>query len=229
MMLHEGLGSAALWRDLPARLCSATGLDVVAYSRFGNGFSEILETDRDVRYMHDEALIVLPELLRACNLHDVVLLGHSDGASIALIYAGSGVTVRAVVAEAPHVFVEELSVRSIALARERYETAGLRERLSRYHADVDRTFYGWNRVWLDPAFRSWNVESYAAKVTAPLLLIQGENDEYGTREQLNAIRRAAAGSRVDEIYVADSGHSPHRERADIVVPALIAFIESVTA
>lgn len=227
VLLHEGLGSAALWRDLPARLSAATGLDVVAYSRYGNGFSEVLETDRAVEYMHEEALVVLPALLRACNLHDVVLFGHSDGASIALIYAGSGAPVRAVIAQAPHVFVEDMSVSSIALARERYEKAELRERLSRYHADVDRTFYGWNRIWLDPAFRDWNIESYVAKVTAPLFLVQGENDEYGTREQLSAIRRAATTARIDELCVADSGHAPHRERADLVVPASIAFIESV--
>jgi len=227
VMLHEGLGSAALWRDLPARLSAATGLDVIAYSRYGNGFSDVLETDRGVEYMHEEALGVLPELLRACNLHDVILFGHSDGASIALIYAGSGAPVRAVIAQAPHVFVEDISVHGIALARERYEKAELRERLSRYHADVDRTFYGWNRIWLDPAFRTWNIESHAANLTAPLLLVQGENDEYGTREQLHAIRRVATAARVDELYVADSGHAPHRERADIVVPASIAFIESV--
>jgi pimeloyl-ACP methyl ester carboxylesterase len=227
VMLHEGLGSIGLWRELPQQLAQTTGCDVVVYSRYGNGFSDVLTEDRAVEYMHDEALVVLPELLQALGLRDVILFGHSDGASIALIYAGAGHTVRGIIAEAPHVFVEDLSVRSIALARERFEATDLRERLGRYHADVDRTFYGWNRIWLDSAFRSWNIESYLAGIYAPVFLVQGENDEYGTRAQLQAIRDGARDARVDELYVARSGHSPHRERADIVVPAIAAFVESV--
>ncbi|MBV9271084.1 MAG: alpha/beta hydrolase [Candidatus Eremiobacteraeota bacterium] len=226
VLLHEGLGSARLWGDVPQRLADETGCTVINYSRYGNGFSETLSEKRTTRYMHDEALVVLPELLREVHIDDCILLGHSDGASIAIIYAGSSLPVRGLILEAPHVFVEDLSVQSIAAARVAYESGDLRKRLARHHADSDRTFYGWNDIWLDTAFRDWNIEEYAWRITAPVLLVQGENDEYGTGEQLRAIRRASTGP-VDELFVANAGHAPHRDRPNLVVPAISAFVREL--
>jgi len=223
VMLHEGLGSAQLWRDMPEALARETGCTVVNYSRYGNGFSDVLNERRTTRYMHDEGLVALPQLLEQLRIHDPILLGHSDGASIAMIYGGAGFPVRGLILEAPHVFVEEISVRSIAEARVRYESGDLRPRLARHHANGDRTFYGWNKIWLDPAFRDWNIEEYASRLTSPVLLIQGENDEYGTRAQLEAIRRAVKGP-VDELYLANAAHSPHRDRPGIVLAAIAAFV-----
>ncbi|MDQ2872499.1 MAG: alpha/beta hydrolase, partial [Candidatus Eremiobacteraeota bacterium] len=160
VLLHEGLGSVSAWREFPQALAARTGLPALVYSRYGNGRSDVLAEKRTPRYMHDEALVVLPELLERCEVRDSVLIGHSDGASIALIYAAEhGAGVRGIVLEAPHVFVEELSVQSIVAAKTVYESTDLRERLGRHHADADRTFYGWNDIWLDPAFRDWNIEA----------------------------------------------------------------------
>lgn len=227
VLLHEGLGSGGSWRDFPAQLALRTGCGVLVYSRYGNGFSEALREPRSVTYMHDEALIALPEILEGFGLRETILIGHSDGASIATIYACDRAGVRGLVLEAPHVFVEDLSIRSIARAREAFTTGDLRERLARYHVDVDRTFYGWNDIWLDPAFRSWNIEPYAAGVCCPMLLVQGEADEYGTRAQLDAIRRCAGESVVDELLLARCGHAPHRDRPGPVITAVAAFVEAL--
>lgn len=225
VFLHEGLGSAALWRSFPRALAERTGCGAVVYSRYGNGFSTPLAEHRTARYMHDEALSALPALLEALGLGDVVLIGQSDGASIALIYtAQREARVRALVLEAPHVFVEDLSVRSIAAMKQEYEKTDLRGRLARYHADVDRTFYGWNDVWLSPEFRSWNVESYVAHIRAPMLAIQGLDDEYGTLAQLEAISRKAAVP-IDRMLLAHCGHAPHRDRAALVESAVGAWLE----
>lgn len=228
ILLHEGLGSARLWRDVPDLLARETGCTIVNYSRFGNGFSEILDGRRTTQYMHDEALVVLPDLLKQLGIADCILFGHSDGASIAIVYAGSGFRARGLVLEAPHVFVEDLSVRSIANARVRYESGDLRARLARHHGDGDRTFYGWNDIWLAPAFRDWNIEEYVQRIEVPTLVVQGENDEYGTLEQVRAIRRAAKGP-VDELFVANAGHSPHRDRPEIVLGAIAGFVRAVAA
>lgn len=179
------------------------------------------------RYMHDEALVALPALLAEHCLRDVILVGHSDGASIAVIFAAEhpGV-VRGAVLEAPHLFVEELSVRSITAIRGVYETGDLRERMARHHADVDRTFYGWNDVWLSPEFRDWNIESYATRARAPLLAIQGRDDEYGTPAQIDALARHAGGP-VDRLLLARCGHTPHRDRAPLVVETAASWITSL--
>ena len=179
------------------------------------------------RYMHDEALVALPALLAEHDLREVILVGHSDGASIAVIFAAEhpGV-VRGTVLEAPHLFVEELSVRSITAIRGVYETGDLRERMARHHADVDRTFYGWNDVWLSPEFRDWNIESYATRARAPLLAIQGRDDEYGTPAQIDALARHAGGP-VDRLLLARCGHTPHRDRAPLVVETAASWITSL--
>jgi pimeloyl-ACP methyl ester carboxylesterase len=224
VLLHEGLGSVSLWRDVPQRLHERTGRTIVAYSRRGYGRSDALEGKREPAFMHDEAMRVLPGLLRALALERPILFGHSDGASIALIYGGAfpdGIT--ALILEAPHVFVEDVSLRSIAAAREAFRTTDLRAKLARHHADVDGAFYGWNDVWLDPRFSDWNIEAYAARVRAPVLLIQGANDEYGTTAQLDAIARRAP--RVETAVLPGAGHTAHRDAAEAVLDRIAAFTD----
>jgi pimeloyl-ACP methyl ester carboxylesterase len=224
VFLHEGLGSVALWRGFPAALAARTGLGALVYSRRGNGFSEPLTGPRTPQYMHDEALVELPRLLAEEDAGDVVLVGHSDGASIALIYAAEhSERVRSVILEAPHVFVEDLSVRSIAASRGRYESTTLRERMARYHTDGDATFYSWNDIWLSPAFRDWTIESYLERVRAPMLAIQGANDEYGTLAQIDAVA-ARAGGPVDRVVLAGCGHAPHLDRPAFVTETIAAWL-----
>lgn len=224
VFMHEGLGSLALWRDFPAALAERTGCGALVYSRYGNGFSTPLSQARTPRYMHDEALVMLPALLEELKIDDFVLIGQSDGASIALLYAAeypSGV--RALVLEAPHLFVEDLSVRSIAAIKRDYESGGLRERMRRYHADVDATFYGWNDIWLSCEFRDWNIEGLAERVRAPVLAIQGLDDEYGTPAQIESIVRHAAAP-VDRLLLTECGHAPHRDRRALVESATSAWL-----
>ena len=228
VFLHEGLGSIRQWRDFPERVARATGLRALVYDRYGYGNSEVLVEPRvGVRFMHDEALVALPQVLAALGIEAPILVGHSDGASIALIYAGAGNAVRALVLMAPHVFVEEICVRSIERARVTFETTDLPQRLGRYHRDARKTFYLWNDVWLDPEFRRWNIEEYLPGVRAPLLAIQGEDDEYGTLAQLDAIQRLASG-RCELLKLANCGHSPHRDRPEAVLAAVNRFIGEVS-
>jgi pimeloyl-ACP methyl ester carboxylesterase len=230
VLLHEGLGSVSMWKDVPADLAGLTNCAVLAYSRYGNGFSDVLQEPRAVSYMHDEALEALPDVLDAFAVRDAVLVGQSDGASIALIYAGEiGARVRGVVVEAPHVFVEDVSVQSIAQAKGSYQSTDLRKRLQRYHADADRTFYGWNDIWLHPQFRSWNIRDSVSKIRVPVLAIQGLDDEYGTMAQLDAVASDARQARVDCLSLSQCGHAPHRDRPDLALPAIAAFVKSVTA
>ncbi len=221
VFLHEGLGSVALWRDFPARLAAVTGRRALIYSRAGHGGSDVPSVPRTPRFMHEEALAVLPELLRVAGIESPVLVGHSDGGSIALIHA-SAHPVSGLVLLAPHVFVEELSVASIAEARETYETTDLGERMGRYHRDADATFRLWNDIWLAPEFRSWNIEDVLSDVTSPVLLIQGEHDQYGTLAQIDAIAHGVAGpvSRA----VLDCRHAPHLEAPEDTLAAAAAFI-----
>ncbi len=224
VMLHEGLGSVAMWRDFPLQLAQATRGNVVVYSRHGYGRSAPLRAPRAIRYMHDEALAVLPQLLDALGIHDPILFGHSDGGSIALIHAGGGGRmVAGIVVLAPHVFVEDMSVVSIAAAKVAYQTTTLRERLARYHDDVDGAFRGWNDVWLHPDFRAWNIEEYVPRISCPILAIQGDDDEYGTAEQIQRIARATAEAEV--VNLAHCGHSPHRDHPNEVLNAVTDWIE----
>ena len=228
VFLHEGLGSLAMWRDFPRRVAHAAGCNAVVYSRYGYGNSEPLHELRDVRYMHDEALTALPELLDRLGLERPILVGHSDGASIALIHAGgAGRPVAGLVLMAPHVLVEDISVTSIAAARVAYETTNLREKLGRFHADVDSAFRGWNRIWLAPEFRQWNIEEYLSRVACPVLAIHGEDDEYGTLEQLRRIGAQVADAEL--VDLADCRHSPHRDQPEAVLEAITRFIDRVTA
>src|SRR5579863_1351887 len=227
VFLHEGLGSLALWKDFPAELAAMVGAPALVYSRHGYGNSDPIAAPRAVDYMHREALESLPELLRALEIANPILIGHSDGASIALIHAGSGRwPVRALVLEAPHVFVEDLAVRSIEAAREIYRTTDLKQRLARYHADPDNAFWGWNDIWLDPEFRRWNIEASLPGVTAPVLAIQGADDEYGTLAQLDAIERGVRGP-VERLVLAQCKHSPHRDQPRATLEAIAQFIARV--
>jgi pimeloyl-ACP methyl ester carboxylesterase len=221
VMLHEGLGSVRLWRDFPEALARVTGRRVIAFSRFGHGRSEVSPWSRDVTgFHHREALTMLPELLRSLDVREPLLIGHSDGASIALIYAGH-YAVAGLVLLAPHVFVEPLTLDSIRQTRDDYSSGELRARMARHHDDVDAAFWGWCDMWLDPAFAAWNLESDVALVSAPTLLIQGADDPYGTLEQLDRIdaRAASPPTRV----VVDGGHSPHLEAGDKVLRAVAEF------
>ncbi|HEX2188466.1 MAG TPA: alpha/beta hydrolase [Longimicrobiaceae bacterium] len=226
VFLHEGLGCVSLWRDFPARLADATGCGALVYSRAGYGRSDPVPLPRPVSFMHDEALRVLPEVLDAAGVREAVLVGHSDGASIALVHAGSGRAerVRALVLEAPHVFVEDVSVASIAAIGRAYRETELRARLARHHGEnVDCAFLGWNGVWLDPDFRGWNVEEYLPRVAVPVLVVQGEADEYGTLAQVEAVRRQAGGP-VETLVLPGAGHSPHRDAPEAVLEAMAGFV-----
>jgi pimeloyl-ACP methyl ester carboxylesterase len=224
VLLHEGLGCVAMWRDFPERLAAATGCGVLVYSRPGYGTSDAAPPPWPLTYMHEHADHALGAVLDHWGIDKAVLVGHSDGASIAAIYAGATRDPRllALVLLAPHFFVEEISVRSIAEAAEAFGTTDLRARLQRYHGDnVDCAFWGWNRAWLDPGFRTWNIEEYLPKIEVPVLVIQGEDDEYGTRRQVEAAERLA-GARV--AMLADCGHAPFRDRPDATLTQAADFI-----
>lgn len=228
VFLHEGLGSLAMWRTFPNRVAHATGCNAIVYSRYGYGNSDPLLEPRGVRYMHDEALIALPDLLGQLNIVAPILVGHSDGASIAIIHAGgSGREIAGLVLMAPHVMVEDISIASIAQAKAAFETTDLGAKLGRYHRDVESAFRGWNRIWLEPAFRTWNIEEYLPHITCPVLAIQGEDDEYGTMEQLRRIHARVPDAELLDLE--DCRHSPHRDQPDAVVEAITRFVDRVTS
>ncbi|HLI12180.1 MAG TPA: alpha/beta hydrolase [Alphaproteobacteria bacterium] len=225
VFLHEGLGSVSLWRDFPAALAAATGCPALAYSRQGYGRSDPVTLPRPLTFMHDEARNVLPALLDAAGINDAILVGHSDGASIALIYAGeNGARLRGLALEAPHVFVEPVCVAAIAAVRESYRSGELRARLARHHGDnVDCAFYGWADSWLDPGFLSWNLESFLPSITVPVLVVQGEDDEYGTLAQVERICARVSGP-AERLVLTDCGHAPHRDQRDKALAGIAAFV-----
>jgi pimeloyl-ACP methyl ester carboxylesterase len=227
IFLHEGLGSATMWRDFPQQLADATGCGALVYSRAGYGASDPVALPRPIRYMHDEAA-VLAEVIEHAGVRDAILIGHSDGASIALIYAGGARSgrLRALVLEAPHVFAEPSGLASIAAMKQQYETTDLRDRLGRYHKNVDMAFRGWNDVWLHPDFRRWNIEEFLPSIDVPMLLMQGAGDEYGTWKQVDAIVQKVGGP-VQTQLVPDCGHSPHRDQPEITLAAMTDFITAV--
>ncbi|HSI53979.1 MAG TPA: alpha/beta hydrolase [Ramlibacter sp.] len=229
VFLHEGLGSVAMWRDWPAALCAATGRPGIVYSRRGYGASDAVPDVRGAGrlqpdYMHREAMDVLPGLLRELQLERPVLVGHSDGGTIALLYA-SRFPVTACVVMAPHVIVEDVSVSSIEQAREAFETGGLRERLRRYHADVDGAFWQWNDIWLSPAFRDFDIRPDCRRIAAPVLAIQGEDDPYGTLRQIDEIA-PTQGPFTREV-LPRCGHSPHRDQAETTTASIARFLSSL--
>ena len=236
VFLHEGLGSVAMWRDWPASLCQRLGCAGLVYSRQGYGQSDPVADVRGpsgetagVRhgrlqpdYMHREALEVLPALLEALNIQRPVLLGHSDGGTIALIHA-SRFEVAACVVMAPHVMVEDISLQAILAARQAYEHGPLRQRLATYHADVDCAFWQWNDVWLSPGFRDFDIRSELGGIRAPLLAIQGEGDPYGTMAQIDDIAKAVPHAQL--LKLSDCGHSPHRDQPEAVAQAVQTFLQ----
>jgi pimeloyl-ACP methyl ester carboxylesterase len=229
VLLHEGLGCVAMWKDFPQQLVAATGCGALVYSRAGYGKSDGLELPRGVRFMHDEALVALPQILTEMQIRDAVLLGHSDGGSIALIHAGGtrDTRVRGLILEAPHVFVEKTGIDSIKAIAQEYLTGDLRRRLERYQGkNVDLAFWGWNNIWLDPAFQSWNIEEYLPQIRVPVLLIQGADDQYGTRRQIAAIEGGCNGP-VSTAMFENCGHSPHFDQPARTIEEIVAFIRQV--
>src|SRR3979409_2083285 len=228
IMLHEGLGSAALWGDFPEKLQAATGAGIFAYSRSGYGASTPARLPRPLDYMHIEALEGLPKLLDAIGFRRGLLLGHSDGASIAAIYAGSHQDhrVEGVAMIAPHFIVEDISVASIARIRTAYETTELKAKLKRWHKDVDNAFYGWNGAWLNPKFRDWDISEYLAYIRVPVAILQGVDDEYGTMRQVE-IAQEECYCPVDVTVIPGAGHSPHREAPGATLDAISEFANAI--
>lgn len=224
VFLHEGLGSIGQWRDFPRRVAAATGCPAIVYARYGYGQSDMINEPRETGFMHHEALVALPELLAALEIVNPILIGHSDGASIALIHAGAGYPVRGVVVEAPHVFVEEHGRAGIVAAKRAFDTTDLAQKLGKYHRDAARMFHGWNDVWLSEDFRSWNIEACLAGIHCPLIAIQGEDDAYGTMAQLDAIARQAGGA-CELVKLAHCGHTPHKEQPEATLAAVTRFIQ----
>ena len=224
VFLHEGLGSIRQWRDFPAKVAAATGRRALVYDRYGYGQSDVLkEARRTVRFMHDEALIALPALLNELRIESPILVGHSDGASIALIYAGSGKKVRGVVAMAPHIFIEPICISSIRKVS--LEPAGLLARLAKHHRDARKTFYGWADVWLDPEFEGWDIrDDYLPNIRCPVLAIQGVDDEYGTMAQLDEL---AARAKARLLKLQQCGHAPFRDQPEKVLSAVVKFVEKL--
>jgi pimeloyl-ACP methyl ester carboxylesterase len=229
VMLHEGLGCVALWRDLPAKLAAATGWGVFAYSRAGYGRSDPVALPRPLDYMTREARFSLPTALEAIGFERGVLFGHSDGASIAAIYAGERFAGRVggLVLIAPHVFTEEPGLASIAEARRAYETGDLKRRLAKYHVHVDTAFWGWNHAWLDPGFKAWNIEDTVQRWRVPALLIQGADDPYGTLAQIRAIE-ARSPAPVTSLILERCRHSPQAEQPQATLDAIVRFCAEIS-
>lgn len=227
VLLHEGLGCVALWRDFPELLAAATGCGVFAYSRFGYGASDPVTLPRPMHYMHDEAAL-LPRVLDAVGVRRAVLIGHSDGGSIAAIYAGAvhDVRVTGLVLIAAHFFVEDINIASIADIKAAYERGDLRQRLAKYHRDEDVAFRGWNDAWLDPRFRAFNITDHVARIRVPVLALQGADDPYGTPEQLRVLEREAP-CPVETRLIPDARHSPHLEAKDATLAAIAAFVRTI--
>ncbi|MCX7257594.1 MAG: alpha/beta hydrolase [Polaromonas sp.] len=230
VFLHEGLGSLSMWRDFPQRLCAAAGCRGLVYSRPGYGSSTPRAAAEawDLDFMHRQAQQVLPAFLQAVGVDAATdplwLLGHSDGGSIALLYAASfPQQLSGAIVLAPHILVEDLSVSSIAKTRTAYLTTDLRQRLARHHDDPDSAFWGWNDIWLRPDFKHWSIEEEIAAIACPLLAVQGLDDEYGTLEQIRGIARRLAQTRLLELP--DCGHSPHRDQPERLITAITAFIQ----
>lgn len=223
VFLHEGLGSISQWRDFPAQVAAKTGCHAVVYSRYGHGNSDVLQEPRTATFMHDEGAKVLPELLEKLSIREPILIGHSDGGSIAILYAGERNPARGLVLLAPHVFVEEISIKSIAAAKTAFETTDLPKRLAAHHADPATTFWGWNDIWLRPDFRTWNIEEHLPRIECPVLAIQGWEDEYGTMAQLDAIA-AQCGGKVETLRLRNCRHSPHRDHPEAVIGAISRFL-----
>lgn len=226
VLVHEGLGCCAMWKSFPKQLASACNLPVLSYSRSGYGRSEGAGLPWPVSYMHDEALLTLPALLEAAGRTEAILVGHSDGASIAAIYAGSPkcTGVRGLVLMAPHFFVEDISLKSIETARKLYEQGDLKKGLEKYHGiNTDEAFHGWNGVWLNPDFRDWNITSYLEAIKVPVLALQGVDDQYGTTAQLEAVTQYCRAP-TETHLLENCGHSPHHDQSEKSLEVIANFV-----
>jgi pimeloyl-ACP methyl ester carboxylesterase len=230
VLLHEGLGCVGLWGDFPDKLSAATGAGLLIYSRAGYGKSSPVKLPRPLTYMHDEARDVLPRLLDEIGFQRGILIGHSDGASIAAIYAGSHQDHRVggLTLIAPHFFTEDAGIASIVEAKKAYETGGLRQRLARWHADVDNAFKGWNGAWLDPKFRQWDITEFLAYIRVPVLIVQGEDDQYGTVKQIEVAQQECY-CPVDVALLPRARHSPQRDAPAATLNAIAEFVGRVLA
>jgi pimeloyl-ACP methyl ester carboxylesterase len=228
VMLHEGLGSTALWGDFPQSLQAATGMGVFVYSRAGYGASTSVTLPRPLDYMSREALDVLPVLLDTIGFQRGILLGHSDGASIAVIHAGGtgDHRVRGVVLIAPHFITEDIGLAAIAETKRAYETTELRDKLARWHGDVDNAFFGWADAWLDPDFRRWDISEYLAYIRVPVAILQGEADQYGTIRQIE-IAQEECYCPVDVTMIPRAGHSPHRQVSELTLATISEFASRI--
>ena len=223
ILLHEGLGSVAMWRNFPQILAERTSCEVIVYSRAGYGKSDPANLPREVSYMHDEGLKVLPQLIQQLGVSNPVLMGHSDGGSIALICSGgTDVSLSAVIVMAPHIMNEQITVDSIEQAKVAWAQTDLPARLGRYHDDVETAFRGWNDIWLHPDFLTWNIEEYLPTIKVPVLAIQGVNDEYGTMSQIEGIKALAP--QAELLKLDNCRHSPHRDQPEAVLSAVVQFI-----
>jgi pimeloyl-ACP methyl ester carboxylesterase len=225
VFLHEGLGSVGQWKRFPNDLCDRLNRRGLVYNRFGYGRSERIDEPRTARYLHHEALDVLPAILSTLDIDRPILVGHSDGGSIALIYAGAGIgPIEALILEAPHIFVEDTTIDGLHRIQDEYGKGQLRDKLAGYHADVDHMFRSWLDVWLDPAFRSWTIEPYLEAISCPVLVFQGREDQYGTPAHIDAIARHVKG-RFESHLLANCGHTPHFDQREIVLNAIVAFLD----
>ena len=224
VMLHEGLGALSLWRDLPRQLSNLIDCSVFVYSRHGYGQSDFIKNKFNAKYMHKEALNILPEILNHFDISNPILYGHSDGASIALIHASSAYTgIMGLILEAPHVFVEEISLNGLKDAKKAFEQGGLKAGLAKHHREPEMIFRCWNNIWLSPEFLTWNIVSCLSNIQCPTLLIQGETDAYGTLSQLDTIEKNISGI-CEKKILPNIGHSPHRENPKLVLQSIKQFI-----
>ena len=224
VMLHEGLGALSLWRDFPKKLSNILNCSIFVYSRHGYGYSDFIDEEFDTQYMHREAISILPQLLSHFEINNPILYGHSDGASIALIHASVANTrVKGLILEAPHVFVENISLDGVKAARDAFEKGGLKESLAKHHCKPERIFRYWSNIWLSSNFLSWNIVSCVSDIRCPTLLIQGEQDAYGTLSQIDTIMKNIPSNCEKKILPA-IGHSPHRETSELVLQSVQSFI-----
>jgi pimeloyl-ACP methyl ester carboxylesterase len=225
VFLHEGLGSIEMWHDFPEVLVEKTGCNGLVYDRWGHGKSDPIDVQRTLRYVHDEALDSLPEVLKNSGVEDTILIGHSDGGSIALIFAAEYPgSVRGLITEAAHVFVEEITLEGIREAVKVYQTTDLKEKLARYHdSNAEGIFRAWCETWLSPEFKHWNIEDCLPGVTCPVLVIQGQDDQYGTEAQVESIATRVTGP-AKPLLIPDCAHIPHKEATARVIKEMTEFI-----
>jgi pimeloyl-ACP methyl ester carboxylesterase len=227
VFLHEGLGCIEIWRNFPEMLCTFTGCSGLVYDRKGYGGSENIEESWPVDYLQKESLIYLPELLKECNIDDAILIGHSDGGTIALMTAAHSNIIRGIITEAAHIFVEQITIDGIRKAVKAFETTSLKEKFARYHKENTETiFYRWADRWLSPEFQNWNIQDILPKINCPALILQGKDDEYGTSAQVMGIANRVSGP-VDVKLIPNCGHVPHFQAKDAVLSEMTRFIKEL--